>query len=112
MEENAPPSTSRSISNATRRAGETCLLFAKTIANLHVHAVDEVARRESLARFRLNLEQPQRRSSATLNDELAAVCGSNFTRLNFRRETHERLGFPNRQATRVESRVRSGPRLK
>src|SRR6476646_3853756 len=100
MEENAPASTSRRISKAARRAGETCLLFAKTIANLYVHAVNEVARREPLARFRLNPEQSQRRTTTALNDQLASMCGRNFARLNLRRETCKRFGFPDRQTTR------------
>src|SRR5689334_13932770 len=97
MEENAPASTSRSISKATRRAGETCLLFAKAIANLHVQAVDEVARRESLASLGLNCEQAQRRSSAALHNQFASVRGCNLTGFDFRRETDERLRVPKRQ---------------
>ena len=46
--------------NAARRARLACLCFAKTIANLHVHAIDEVARREPLSCFRLDFKQPQR----------------------------------------------------
>jgi hypothetical protein len=54
---------------ATRRAGEISFGLAKAIANFQVHAVDEIARCHSLARFRLNLEHAQGGSLATLHDE-------------------------------------------
>src|SRR5688500_3039570 len=75
MEENAPASTSRRISNAARRAGLTGLGFAKTIANLQLFAGQKLAPTHTLSRFRLKLEQTQRSTVATLHDQIVSVCG-------------------------------------
>src|SRR6185503_4129409 len=71
-EEKAPVSTCWRILNAVRRAGEIFDL-TKAIANFRMHPVDEVARRDSFARFRLDLDHAQGSLIATAQDQFVSL---------------------------------------
>src|SRR5688572_17444763 len=78
-DENAPSATRRRISNAARRAGETSFCLAKTIANLYVYAVHEVADTHPLSRFRLHFEQTQRSVLAAVYNQIAVLNMNHLT---------------------------------
>ena len=63
---------------AATRAGEISFDLTKTIANFQTHAVDEIARRHPLSRFRLDFEHTQRRSLAALHDQLIFLCNDHL----------------------------------
>src|SRR5688500_13602750 len=79
-EENAPSATRRRISNAARRAGEASLCLAKTIANLYVRSIEEVAHRHPLSSFRVHFNYPQRRAFAAVHDQIVALRTDHFSR--------------------------------
>src|SRR5262245_61569898 len=78
IEENAPVSTCCRILKLARRAGETSLRLAKTIAFHNAHAVDELTRRHSSSRFRLDLSDAHPRSLTTSDEKLVAESGDNL----------------------------------
>src|SRR5215217_5793677 len=95
---------------AATRAGEISFDLTKTIANFQMHAVDEIARRHSLSRFRLDFEQSQRSLISTAHYEFVSLCNND---LAGRRVRHCRsLSTPDREPFCVVDCVRVGPRLK
>src|SRR5262245_21366252 len=97
---------------AATRAGEISFDLTKTVANFQPHAVDEITRRHSLARFRLHLEHAHRCLLATLHYELILLRHDQLAIWNTRPDRDRRLRFPKNKTLRIELRISVGPRLK